>query len=77
VNKHIPAPAVPYRFADVPFPFRQPGYFVKKYAMMEPWYLCSNLLHKSGVTPGFGKFPHIFQVPDREPFHVGEFVDQI
>jgi hypothetical protein len=56
VNKYIPAPAMPDRFADVPFPFRQARYFVKDYAMVEPRYLCSNLLHELKIAPGFGKF---------------------
>ncbi len=32
VNEYIPAPAMPDRFADVPFPLRQARYFVKDYA---------------------------------------------
>jgi hypothetical protein len=45
--------------------------------MVEPRYLCSNLLHELKIAPGFGKSAHIFQVPDRESLHFRKFVNQI
>jgi hypothetical protein len=56
---------IPDRFPDIPFLFWQTRYLIENYTMVEPWYLCSNLLHELGVTPGFSKFPHVFQVPDK------------
>lgn len=45
--------------------------------MMEPGYLCSNLLHKLRVRPGLGKPAHVLQIPGRESLHIREFMHQV
>ena len=39
---------------------------------MEPWQLCSRLLHKICLRPGLRNRAHIFQVTRREASHVGK-----
>jgi len=48
-------PAVFDGFADVLLKFVRFAEFVEQDAMMEPRNLCSKLLHKLLIRPGFGK----------------------
>jgi hypothetical protein len=71
-GQYVPAPTVLDSLADVPFPISRPLNPVKQYAVVKPGNLCSNLLHNCPIRPGGGEGTHIFQVPGRQPLHVGE-----
>src|SRR5688572_26610749 len=47
---------------DVPFSGGGLGNAVEQHAVMKPWDLCSNLLHKWAVGPRCGKGSHILQI---------------
>src|SRR5579875_451818 len=77
MHEHIAAPAVLESGSDVPF--AQGGIFhvVQDADIMTPWNLCNKLLHNWLLAPGCGERAHIFQVPRREAFHLGERALQI
>src|SRR5439155_25125941 len=62
VNENVPAPSVLDSLLRVPNPLRQSLHLVQNRAVMEPWQLCSNLLHKVVIRPSFGESPHIFEI---------------
>src|SRR5206468_12177539 len=70
VNEDIPAPAVLNGLLCVPNALSQSLQLVQNRAVMEPWQLCSNLLHKALVRPSLGKSPHIFEISWRKPAHL-------
>src|SRR5438552_17991431 len=70
VNEDVPTPAVLNGLLRVPNALSQILQFVQNRAVMEPWQLCSNLLHKVLVRPSLGKSPHIFKISWRKTAHL-------
>lgn len=72
MHQDIAAPAVFERLSDVPFSLARILHRIENPDLVAPGQLCNNLLHKFLVRVGFGKCPHVLQIPGPKSSQAGE-----